>query len=289
MPSEPLPPAAQARLDQARQGGTWTSGLTVDEFAALRAVGFEPVGQVMGSTVYNLGRFYRASVNCGYVPALFGGGTTTITSSGPAWLGGFGAYIDTLYRARRTAMDRMAAECAALGGDGVVAVDLTIAPFQGAAQHLEFQVLGTAVRARGPVRPRRVFLSHVGGQEFAKLIETGWVPVDLAIGASVGIRHDDWRTNRSARRFAAAQEVGGWTELVAMTRRDARKRLHADAKRTGADGVVVSDIDLRVEERPCTVSDHQHDHIVETTILGTAIAEFRVPHRPIRPLNIMRL
>ncbi|GAA0329710.1 heavy metal-binding domain-containing protein [Actinoallomurus spadix] len=290
MPNEALPPVAQARLGQARQGGTWTSGLSVEEFAALRSVGFEPVGQVMGSTVYNLGLFYRSSANCGYVPAFFGGGaTTTVTSSGPAWKGGFGAYIDTLYRARRTAMDRMAAECAALGGDGVVAVDLTIAPFQGAAHHLEFQAIGTAVRAAGPVRPGRVFLSHVGGQEFAKLIETGWVPVDLAIGASVGIRHDDWRTNRSARRFAPAQEIDGWTELLAVTRHDARTRLHADARRTGADGVVVSDIDLRVEERPCSASSQQHDHIVETTILGTAIAEFRVPHRPIRPLTIMRL
>ncbi|MEV5706575.1 heavy metal-binding domain-containing protein [Actinoallomurus sp. NPDC052274] len=289
MSNESLPPAAQARLGQARRSGTWTSGLTVDEFAGLRSVGFEPVGQVMGSTVHNLGRFYRVSVNCGYVPALLGGFGATVTSSAPKAFGGFRDYIDTLYRARRTAMNRMAAECAALGGDGVVAVDLTIAPFQGAAHHLEFQAIGTAVRAAGPVRPGRVFLSHVSGQEFAKLIETGWVPVDLAIGASVGIRHDDWRTNRTAGRFAPAQEVGGWTELMAVTRRDARKRLRTDAKRTGADGVVVSDIDLRVEERPCTVADHQHDHVVETTILGTAIAEFRTPHRPVRPLTIMRL
>jgi uncharacterized protein YbjQ (UPF0145 family) len=288
--NDSLPPAAQARLGQARQAGTWTSGLTVDEFAGLRSVGFEPVGQVMGSTVHNLGWWYRSAINCGYQPGLFGAGVAvTVTSSRSGARGGFGAYIDTLYRARRTAMSRMAAECAALGGDGVVAVDLTIAPFQGSPHHLEFQALGTAVRAVGPVRPGRVFLSHVSGQEFVKLIETGWVPVDLVIGASVGVRHDDWRVNWSTGRFAPAQEVGGWTELVSVTRRNARKRLHADAKRTGADGVVVSGIDLRVDERDCRVADHQHDHVVETTILGTAIAEFRTPHRPIRPLTIMRL
>ncbi|MCO6007538.1 heavy metal-binding domain-containing protein [Actinoallomurus purpureus] len=289
MSNDSLPPAAQARLGQARQSGTWTSGLTVDEFAGLRSVGFEPVGQVMGSTVHNLGWWYRSTIDCGFRGGLFGAGSASTITSGMqgAWAG-YGAYIDTLYRARHTAMGRMAAECAALGGDGVVAVKLTIAPFQGAAHHLEFQAFGTAVRATGPVRPGRVFLSHVSGQEFVKLIETGWVPVDLVMGAAVGVRHDDWRVNWSTGRFAPAQEVQGWTELVSATRHEARGHLLADAKRTGADGVVVSRVDLRVDERACNVGDHNHDHVVESTILGTAIAEFRTPHRPIRPLTIMR-
>jgi hypothetical protein len=87
-----LPPAAQARPGQARQAGTWTSSLTVGEFAGLRSIGFEPVGQVMGSTVHNLGWRYGSSIDFGYR-----------------------AYIDTLYRARHAAMSRMATECAALG------------------------------------------------------------------------------------------------------------------------------------------------------------------------------
>jgi uncharacterized protein YbjQ (UPF0145 family) len=284
-----LPPAARARLGQARQSGTWTSSLSVGEFAGLRGQGFEPVGQVMGSTVHNLGWWYRAAGYCGYRGGLFGaGGAVTITSGMQGAWGGFGAYVDTLYRARHTAMDRMAQECAALGGDGVVAVELTIAPFQGAAHHLEFQAIGTAVRAVGDVRPGRVFTSHLSGQDFAKLIETGWVPVALVMGASVGVRHDDWRTNWSTGRFAPAQEVAGWTELVSVTRHEARAHFMADTARTGGDGVVVSDVDLRVAERECSYND-QHDHIVETTILGTAIAEFRTAHHPPRSLTIMRL
>jgi uncharacterized protein YbjQ (UPF0145 family) len=192
---QPLPPAAQARLSQARQAGTWTSSLSVNEFAGLRSRGFEPVGQVMGSTVHNLGWWYGSRIDCGYRGGLFGSGSSITVTSGMrgAWAG-YSTYVDTLYQARHTAMNRMAAECAALGGDGVVAVELTIAPFRGAAHHLEFQAVGTAVRALGNVRPGRVFMSHLSGQEFAKLIETGWVPVDLVMGASVGIRHDDWRT-----------------------------------------------------------------------------------------------
>jgi uncharacterized protein YbjQ (UPF0145 family) len=285
-----LPATAQARLSQARQGGTWTSSLSVGEFAGLRSRGFEPVGQVMGSTVHNLGWWYRASVDCGYRGGLFGsGGAVTVTSGMQGAWGGYGNYIDTLYQARHIAMGRMAAECAALGGDGVVAVELTIAPFQGASHHLEFQAVGTAVRAVGNVRPGRVFLSHLSGQEFAKLIESGWVPVDLVMGASVGVRHDDWRTGWSTGTFAPAQEVAGWTELVAVTRHEARAHFLADTARTGADGVVVSDVDLHVRERECSYNDKQRDHIVETTLIGTAIAEFRTSHHPPSSLTIMRL
>ncbi len=285
-----LPPAAQSRIGQARQAGTWTSSLSVNEFAGLRSIGFEPVGQVMGSTVHNLGWWYRAQIDCGYRRSVFGGGGAyTITSGMQGAWGGYGAYIDTLYRARHTAMSRMAAECAALGGDGVVAVSLTIAPFQGAANHLEFQAVGTAVRATGNQRPGRVFLSHLSGQEFAKLIDAGWVPVDLVMGASIGVRHDDWRTNWSTGRFAPAQEVAGWTELVSVTRHEARTHFLTDTARTGADGVVVSGIDMRVHGRECNYNDEQHDHVVETTMIGTSIAEFRRSHHPSRSLTIMRL
>ncbi len=290
MDATQLPPAAQARLGQARQAGTWTSSLTVGEFAGLRSVGFEPVGQVMGSTVHNLGWWYGSRIDCGYRRGMFGGGgADTITSGMRGSWDGYSNYINTLYRARHTAMSRMAAECAALGGDGVVAVSLTIAPFHGAQNHLEFQAIGTAVRALGDVRPGRVFLSHLSGQEFTKLIETGWVPVDLVMGASIGVRHDDWRTNWSTGRFAPAQEVAGWTELVSVTRHEARSHFLADTARTGADGVVVSGIDLRVHERECNYNDEQRDHVVETTIIGTAIAEFRRSHQPPRSLTIMRL
>ena len=46
---EELPAVAAARMAQIRSSGTWGSALTSDEFAAIRSVGFEPVGQVFGS------------------------------------------------------------------------------------------------------------------------------------------------------------------------------------------------------------------------------------------------
>jgi len=38
----------------AGRGATWGSVLSVDAFAAIRSVGFEPVGQIFGAAVYPL-------------------------------------------------------------------------------------------------------------------------------------------------------------------------------------------------------------------------------------------
>src|SRR5690242_1507051 len=115
-----LPPVAAARTAEARRSGTWSSALSTGEFAALRAVGFAPVGQVMGSAVYHLGRKGRY---WGYHDCLF---TSSWLSSGrrpSVALSGRGApsagLVKVLDQARRSALDRMAAECSALGGDGV--------------------------------------------------------------------------------------------------------------------------------------------------------------------------
>src|SRR5260370_9306642 len=60
--SNHLPPAAEARLAEIRASGTWGSALTADEFASVRSVGFQPVGQVLGAAVYNIG--YTGGYGC---------------------------------------------------------------------------------------------------------------------------------------------------------------------------------------------------------------------------------
>ena len=49
-------------MAEIRASGTWGSALTSDEFAAIRSVGFEPAGQVLGACVYNIG--YTGGYNC---------------------------------------------------------------------------------------------------------------------------------------------------------------------------------------------------------------------------------
>jgi len=192
---------AEARVAEIRCSGTWGSSLTTGEFAAIRSVGFEPVGQVFGAAVYAAG---AASGSC-------------CAAAG----GSFGPLVEAMYQARHTAIDRMTTECARLGGHGVVGVRLSRGSFP--LGGLEFTAIGTAVRVPGVADGRRQpFTSDLSGQDFARLIMTGWVPV----------------------------------------------------------GVVIAAMRLRVSQRACPVTVGRRDHIVEATLLGTAIASFAAAGPP---------
>jgi len=271
-----LPSAAQARMAEIRGSGTWGSALSTEEFAAIRGVGFEPVGQVLGACVYNIG--YTGGYGCagGWSSGVFGGVVAAATQvSGQGGWASYGPLTQAMYDARRKAIGRMTAECAALGGHGIVGVRLSFGSFP--IGGLEFRAIGTAVRGVGAPAPPHPFSSHLSGQDFAKLIRAGWVPVGLALGISIGARHDDWRTRGATFWGAGNTEVGGYTELVNMARHDARVQLEDDVGRLGADGVVISGLDMRVRERECPARENTRDHIAEVTIVGTAIAQFTSP------------
>ena len=272
--SEERPTAAGTREASARSGGMWGSALTSQEFAAIRGVGFEPVGQVFGAAVYAAG--YASGYSCTGGSGSSGGRMPARSAthvSGQGGRGSFGPLVEAMYQARHAAIDRMTAECAALGGDGVVGVRLSRGSFP--LGGLEFRAIGTAVRAPGAAHgPRVPFTSDVTGQDFAKLIMTGWVPAGLALGISIGSRHDDRTTARQARWAAGNVEVAGWTELVNESRHDARHRLEDDVRRLGAEGVVIAGMQMRVRERDCPVTVGRRDHIVEVTLIGTAIVGF---------------
>jgi uncharacterized protein YbjQ (UPF0145 family) len=251
--------------------GTWGSALTADEFAAIRGTGFEPVGQVFGAAVYS-----SASAGMYGCPG----------TAAPANLAPFGPLVQAMYDARRVCLGRMVAQCAELGGHGVVGVRLTHGYFP--LGGLEFTAIGTAVRAPGVASaPPVPFTSDLSGQDFAKLVMAGWVPAGLALGISVGARHDDLATTRQTRWTAGNVEVGGWTELVSHCRHQARRALDDDVRRLGADGVVIAAMRMLVRARDCPSNVGRRDHVVEATIVGTAIAAFS--RASLRPRNCMDL
>ena len=88
---------------------------------------------------------------------------------------------------------------------------------------MEFMAIGTAVRADGSRRPKKPFTSDLSGQDFAKLIRSGWVPVDLVQGVGAVMRHDDW-TGPPDRSWSN-QELVGSTQLVSAARQAARESL----------------------------------------------------------------
>jgi len=278
-------------MPEIRSSGTWGSALSADEFAAIRSAGFEVVGQVFGAAVYAAGSASGSS--CPAAGGSAGGGLpdpSAIQVPGQGSPGSFGPLVQAMYQARHTAIDRMTTECAQLGGHGVVGVRLSRGSFP--LGGLEFTAIGTAVRAPGAGYGRREpFTSDLSGQDFAKLIMTGWVPAGLALGISIGSRHDDRTTARQARWGSGNAEVAGWTELVSESRHDARLQLESDVKRLGAEGVVIAAMQLRVSQRNCPVTVGRRDHIVEATLIGTAIAGFSCAgrHQAGPPLAVMPL
>ena len=276
-------------MAEIRTSGTWGSALSTEEFAAIRSAGFEPVGQVLGAAVYNIG--FSGGYNCPGAWSGFGSYAQAYRSvtqvSGRGGYGSFGPLTQAMYDARHLAINRMITECAELGGHGIVGVALTIGSFP--AGGLEFKAIGTAVRAPGSPPLQRPFSSDLSGQDFAKLLSSGWMPAGLALGISVGARHDDWLTVGQTRWGAGNAEVVGYTELVNDTRHDARQQLEKDVRRFGGEGVVVQRMDMRVHERECPIQEHGKDHIVEATIVGTALVRFASVAKPPPPLAILSL
>jgi uncharacterized protein YbjQ (UPF0145 family) len=275
--SEELPAADGAVTAGAWSGGTWGSVLACGELAAVGSVGFAPVGQVFGAAVFAAGAASGSSCPGAAGSAMPASPAAQVPQGGDP--GGFGLLVEAMYQARRAAVDRMTAKCAALGGHGVVGVQLARGPFS--LGGLEFTAAGTAVRAESAAAGLRVpFTCGVSGQDFARLVRAGWVPAGLVLGIAVWSRHDDGATIRQARPWSGNAEVAGWTGLVNQTRQDARRRLEDDVRRLGAEGVVIASMRMRARERDCPAAVGRRDHIVEVTLTGTAIASFSPVRRP---------
>src|SRR5947208_13701841 len=97
-----LPQHARERLAQMREHHFFTSGPSVNEFLLVKEAGFQPLGLVMGSSIYHIG-----------VQAIRVGISEELTM-----------LTQALYSARELAMARMEEEADALGADGIVAVRL---------------------------------------------------------------------------------------------------------------------------------------------------------------------
>jgi len=283
-----LPPAAAARMARFRADGVRTSLLDVRGAVSVTGVGLPPVGEVMGCMVQHMG--WQGFGGCGYYGpgAGWGGGWggPTVTSGSGARYAGYRPYVDALYRGWDTAIGRMVTEAQAMGADGVVGVRLSV-------EHLgqdnrEFVALGTAVRAEDGRHPARPFVTDLAGADVAKLLHAGWVPVSIAFGISVAVRHDDYATQTQAGRWSGNTEVSGYTELVHHVRADARHQFEAHAARAGAEGAIVSEMGLHVWERE--PNEGHRDHVAESTVSGTTLARFHRGHTaPTRALTILPL
>src|ERR1700693_3957195 len=107
--------------------GVFTSDLSVSEYVLLGEAGFEPLGFVIGSSIYHIGLQIGKWSQNQELQVL----------------------TQAMYNARELAMPRMQAEAEHLGADGIVGVQLRMQAYVWGQDVLEFLATGTAVKAIG--------------------------------------------------------------------------------------------------------------------------------------------
>src|SRR5271168_2903860 len=166
------PEAAEGRLAKtvgASEAGVFTSDLSVSEYVLLGEAGFEPLGFVVGSSIYHVGLQIGRWNQNQELQVL----------------------TQAMYNARELAMSRMRAEADQLGADGIVGVQLRMQSYVWGQDVLEFIATGTAVRALGAggtgtggahrAPDGRAFTSDLSAQDFFRLLAAGSVPVSFVL------------------------------------------------------------------------------------------------------------
>src|ERR1700691_5329111 len=217
------PEAADTRLAQtagADPAGVFTSDLSVSEYVLLGEAGFEPLGFVVGSSIYHVGlQVGRWSQNQ----------ELQVLSQ-------------AMYNARELAMARMRAEADHLGADGIVGVELRMQMYAWGQQVLEFVATGTAVRALAgqgahKAPDGRALTSDLSAQAFFRLLAGGAVPVAFVLGTCVyHIAHQS--AMQALRQAGQNQEMIQFTQGVYEARELALARMQAEATAAKASGIV---------------------------------------------------
>jgi uncharacterized protein YbjQ (UPF0145 family) len=194
-----LPAFVTARLEQATAGKTpWIATMTPAELALARRRGVRPLAMVSGTCFYHYGYSWTKGHSEGW----------------------------------HTALARLREEALAVGANAVVDVKLRTSHVRLGAS-MDYTVIGTAVRIDGLQPSSDPIVATVPALEFVRLLESGILPVGIAIGA-----HYQWLTPRSRYQTMAMSswwnqplsELGNFWESV---RRKALRELYDDTRRLG--------------------------------------------------------
>jgi uncharacterized protein YbjQ (UPF0145 family) len=250
------PEAASTRLAHtagAVEAGVFSSDLSVSEYVLLGEAGFEPLGFVIGSSIYHVGlQVGRWSQNQELQ-----------------------VLTQAMYNARELAMARMRAEADHLGADGIVGVNLRMQMYAWGQGVLEFVASGTAVRhlaGQGAHKAPdgRAFTSDLSAQDFFRLLAAGAVPVTFVLGTCVyHIAHQG--VLQSLRQVGQNQEMPQFTQGVYEARELALSRMHAEATQAQASGIVGVTVEVK--------NHVWGEHATEFLATGTAIRRLSADHK----------
>ncbi len=256
-PSHPsdLPAHAEERLTSMRKDAThrglFTSDLSVNEFLLVREAGFDPVGLVVGSSIYHIG--YQQA----------------------AWKQNqeMNVLTQAMYHARELAMTRMEEEADELGADGIVGVRLEVTRHEWGESLAEFVAIGTAIRSRDGKNYRNAhnmpFTSDLSGQDFWTLLRAGYRPVGMVMGNCVyhvsrqGLGQWFGQMGRNV-------EMTNYTQALYDARELAMERMQNEAVSLKSEGIVGAQIVER--------NHGWGSHVIEFFAVGTAVIATSADH-----------
>ncbi len=258
------PQAADTRLAQtagASPAGVFTSDLSVSEYVLLGEAGFEPLGFVIGSSIYHVGiQVGRWSQNQELQ-----------------------VLTQAMYNARELAMARMRSEADHLSADGIVGVQLRMQMYAWGQGCLEFVATGTAVRhlaGTGAHRAPdgRAFTSDLSAQDFFRLLAAGAVPVSFVLGTCVyHIAHQS--AMQALRQTGQNQEMVQFTQGVYEARELALERMQAEATQAQSSGIV----GVTVEVKNHVWGEHATEFLATGTAIRRLADEHRLPETSPKP------
>lgn len=165
------------------------------------------------------------------------------------------------------AIDRLEGRASALGGTGIVGIEIEFR-FSEAPQSTLFEVAsvlatGIPVRPVGAASPGERLRCTFRPADLVALLAGGWRPVDVVVGIAVASRHPGLARSDALALYANAnQEVAGYSQLFNEVRGKARDDLSHRTEALGADGFLLEASSVRHGPR---------FHAAEAVMTGTAI------------------
>jgi len=263
-----IPIAAERRLRElGEHGGSYTSDLSVSDFALCHQLGLRPLAQVMGSSIYQVG--YQNTP----WPMSAGGFMFELNFLSDAW-----------NEVRRRALNRLALEAGHVGADAVVGVELRTGAHDWAENSIEYVVIGTAVRhgkdPGGAAQSRDApVLTELAVDDYWKLAQAGIDPLGVVAWSSAFFVRASYNTQMlgglgGTMGFTQNQELPEYTQGFYEARELVMERMTAQAAQLGATGVVGVRINHGIQRFEAGSGRYAQGGLMVTFhAVGTAIRE----------------